>query len=78
MKILLQTHDLTCALGELMRAAANYPRGQISLLPPLPRDLAVAAVGFVIQLAIDEGEKDPAEMRALEAALIAKLEVPLP
>ena len=78
MKILLMTHDLTCALGELMRVAANYPRGELSLMPPLPRDLAVAAVGFAIQLAIDEGGKDPAEMRALEAVLIAKLDVPRP
>lgn len=76
MKFLLLTHDLTCVLGELARAAAHYPRGKLSALPHLPRDLAVAAVAFTIQLAIDEGECDPAQMRALESKLIAKLEAP--
>ena len=78
MKIAFHTHDLSCAFGELARAAANYPRGQMSVLCPLPRDLVVSAVAFAIQLAIDEGGKDPAEMRALESALIAKLEVASP
>ena len=74
MKFLLMTHDLTCVLGELARAAANYPRGKLSALPPLPRDLAVAAVAFTIQLAIDEANSDPDQMRTLERDLIAKLE----
>ena len=39
--------------------------------------LAVAAVAFTIQLAIDEGGCDPAEMRVLESELIAKLELKL-
>lgn len=76
MKIFPHTHDLTCALGELARAATNYPGGRMSTLYPMPRDLVVSAVAFAIQLAIDEGGKDPAEMRALESALIAKLEAP--
>ena len=77
MKFMLMTHDLTCVLGELARAASHYPRGRLSALPPLPRDLAVAAVAFTIQLAIDEGGCDPAEMHVLESELIAKLELKL-
>jgi hypothetical protein len=71
---MLMTHDLTCVLGELARAAANYPRGKLSTLPMLPRDLAVAAVAFTIQLAIEQEGRDPEQLRALERELIAKLE----
>jgi len=69
------THDLTCALGELVRAAIHYPRGKLSALP-LPRDLAVSAVAFTIQLAIDLTDRDSKELRSLERDLIAKLEAP--
>lgn len=74
MTIVLMTHDLDCTLVELRRAAANYPRGTLSTLPLLPRDLAIAAVVFTVQLAIDATDRDPTELRALEQELIAKLE----
>ena len=73
MTIVLASHDLTCALGELARAAANYPRGTPSALLPLPRDLAVAAVSFAIQFAIDAADGDPGQLRALEGELVAAL-----
>jgi hypothetical protein len=73
-KLVLMTHDLTCALAELIREAANYPRGKLSALPSLPRGLAVAAVGFIIQLAIDQTGRDPKDLRDLESDLIARLE----
>ena len=74
MKLMLMTHDLTCVLGDLARAASHYPRGKPSTLPMLPRDLAVAAVAFTIQLAIEQEGCDPEQLRALERELIAKLE----
>ena len=75
MKFLLMTHDLTCVLGDLVRAASHYPRGKPSTLAEaLPRDLAVAAIAFTIQLAIDEAGCDPDQMRMLESVLIARLE----
>ena len=74
---LVLTHDLSCTLDSLARAAArSHPAS-----PPLPRtaptrDLLIAAIAFTIQFAIDETGQDPAEMRALERELIAKLEEP--
>jgi len=63
METLLLTHDLSCTLGELNRAAARSRR---VLEPPLLR----GAIAFTIQLAIDCAGRDPAEMRALERALL--------
>ena len=77
MKPLLMTHDLSCTLGNLATAASLYPKD--APYPPTTeptRNLLVAAVAFTIQLAIDEGGRDPDQMRVLERELIAKLEVP--
>lgn len=60
MKTLLLTHDLSCAIGNLGKAASRYY-------------LLVAAIEFTIQLAIDEGGCDASEMRMLERELIAKI-----
>ena len=76
MRHLLLTHDLSCTLGQLAAAACRYP-GDDRVLDVTARpacDLVVAAVAFTIQLAIDEGGRDPDEMRALERDLIARLE----
>lgn len=72
MKFLLLTHDLSCVIENLGKAAARYvpARGFNRHL----RDLAVAAVAFTIQLAIEQPDSDPAALRALERSLIAKLE----
>lgn len=72
MKFLLLTHDLSCVIENLGIAAARYAptRGFNRRL----RDLAVAAVAFTIQLAIEQPDSDPAALRLLEKALIAKLE----
>lgn len=74
MKFVFMTHDLSSAFGQLARAALVFPRGKPSVFSMLPRDLAVAAVGFTIQLAIDLTDRDPADLRALEQKLIAALE----
>jgi len=68
------THDLACVLEELTSAARRYalPR-LLSSQRPVLDDLAVAAVAFVIQLAVDTTDRDPGEMRALERKLIAVL-----
>ena len=71
MKDLLLTHDLSCAFGELKRAARRYPADIVT-------DLAVAAVALTIQLAIDVADRDPVEMRALERELIGKLKAEEP
>jgi len=65
------THDLTCAIGELGGAACRYSSAAdfAARDRSLPK-LAVAAVAFTIQLAIESG-RDPIEMRALERDLIA-------
>jgi hypothetical protein len=71
---LLMTHDLSCALGELGTAARRYtPPALLSSDRSTTTDLAVAAVAFAVQLAIDATDRDPAQMRALERELIAKL-----
>lgn len=75
MKALLMTHDVTCAFGELASAARRSALLRL-LAPEAPRalrDLAIAAIAFTIQLAIDEAGRDPAEMRALERSLLAAL-----
>lgn len=74
------THDVTCAFGELESAARRSTEapgtrdGRAASLAR--RDLAIAAVAFTIQLAIDEAGRDPAEMRALERSLFAALGTP--
>jgi hypothetical protein len=75
-KHLILTHDVSCALGELARVAR---RGGLPSADPFTAvtELAVAAVAFTCQLAIDAAGRDPAEMRALERDLIAAIsEVP--
>jgi hypothetical protein len=72
--LLMMTHDLTEALGELTSAARHFtlPR----LLSSKRRDeveLTLTAVAFTIQLAIESG-CDPAQMRLLELDLIALLQ----
>lgn len=75
MKLLLMTYDLSCTLGDLGKAANRYPKdAPYSPTTEPMRNLLVAAVAFTIQLAIDEGGRDPAEMRALERELIAKIQ----
>jgi hypothetical protein len=71
MRSLLLTHDLSCVIGDLAKAASRYDptKGFDRRL----HDLAVAAVAFTIQLAIDQPGNDPDALRALERALIAKL-----
>jgi hypothetical protein len=68
---IFMSHDLYCALGELGGAAclhANMPAVQSH--DRSRQQLAIAAIAFTIQLAIEAG-RDPAEMRALERDLIA-------
>lgn len=73
------THDLSCAFGELARAARRYPDdARLGSSWERARDLAVAAVAFTVQLAIDETGRDSAEMRALERELIGKLKAEAP
>jgi hypothetical protein len=74
---LLMTHDLTCTLGELERASKRYlstpNRWLASFAPAAPTtDLAVAAIAFTIQLAIEAGH-DPTKLRDLERDLITSL-----
>jgi hypothetical protein len=79
----LWTHDISCVLEALDRAARRYAYpSQVSAdmlkqtVEALPRHLTVAAVAFTVQLAIEETERDASEMRALEAELISELEKP--
>ena len=67
---LLMTHDLLCAFGELAKAARRHTSDRLAMT-----DLAVAAVAFAVQLAIDVADRDPAMMRVLERELITKLGV---
>ncbi len=76
---LLGVHDLACALEELGSAARRYALPRLlaastdrSALDLLVGDLAVVAVAFTIQLAIEIG-RDPGQMRDLERELIATL-----
>lgn len=87
--LLFTIHDLSCALGELgnaaRRLAITRPPTLASDLATLGDeqrrlvgDLAVAAVAFTVQLAIEvqfaiETGRDPAQMRDLERELIATL-----
>lgn len=72
--LLTRTHDLSCALDELGSAALRYALPKVlSSDRSVTGDLAVAAVAFSIQLAIDATSRDPAELRALERELLSKL-----
>ena len=81
MKLILLTHDLSCTIDNLGRAASRHSTTALAHLfdstTPSTRDpsynLFVAAIEFAVQLAIDQGDQDPTEMRALERALIAKI-----
>jgi hypothetical protein len=75
------THDLSCTISALGSAARRYtlPTLLASSDRSATDDLAVAAVAFAIQLAIDTTDHDPAELRVLERELLAKLGVlPVP
>ena len=70
------THDLSCALAELVSVACRYTRPtRLSSDRSITGDLAIAAVAFVIQLAIDLAGRDPSQMRELERELIEMLGV---
>ena len=73
MKMLVLTHDLACAFDELVRAAQRYLTSRAGFGGPVMEAFAVSAVAFTIQLAIDVGDRDPEQMRALERDLIDKL-----
>jgi hypothetical protein len=78
----LWTHDMSCVIGALTHAAHHfaYPRPGKDVVQYVleirPRNLAVAAVAFTIQLALEETELPVAAMRELENALMRKLEAP--
>jgi hypothetical protein len=72
----LMTHDLTCALSHLESMARRIPRGMVtwSLTARPILDLAVAAVAFTVQFAIEtEDRQDALELRALERKLKAQI-----
>lgn len=71
----LMTHDLTSALGHLASMARHLPRGMVTSPTERPTlDLAVAAIAFTIQLAIEtEDPREVPELRALERKLIAHM-----
>jgi hypothetical protein len=71
MKAFHMTHDLSCTLGQLATAACRYHDMPTYVTSRPGRDLALAAVAFTIQLTIDSTDRDPAEMRSLERALLA-------
>ena len=74
---LLLTHDLQCAFGDLGVSAKKFTLPSFHASDEAVNgDLMVAAVRFAIQLAIDHEDRDPTEMRKLEADLIAKLSLP--
>lgn len=80
----LWTHDMSCVIEALARAAHHYahPRpksaagGVKYVMETLPRNLTVAAVAFTIQLVLEETELPAVAMRGLEGELIRKLEAP--
>lgn len=66
------THDMSCVVTSLEKAAQRYPQGLPFQNTERERDLWAAAIAFTIQLAIDTGQ-DPAPLRALERDLMDKL-----
>jgi len=83
MELRLMIYDLECAIGALIQAALRYTlrrscKQEIlkQVVEILPKGLAVAAVAFTIQLAIDAAGREARAMRTLESALIARLEEP--
>jgi len=72
--MMMHTHDLSCTIGDLGSAARRYTLPQmLSSDRSVTDDLAVAAVAFAIQLAIDTTDRDPGDLRALESELLSKL-----
>jgi hypothetical protein len=65
------THDLVCTLDQLIREARRYPREGTGL--PMERNLAIAAIVFTIQLAIEAGH-DPITLRTIERELFVIVE----
>ena len=83
MELRLMIYDLECVIGALTQAAHRYTLLLASpteilkqVMEILPRNLAVAAVAFTIQLAIDDAGREASAMRSLERALISRLEEP--
>ena len=80
----LCTHDMSCVIEALARAAHHYahprPKSAVGgvkyVMETLPRNLTVAAVAFTIQLVLEETDLPAVAMRGLESALIRKLEAP--
>lgn len=71
-KALLMTHDLWCVIGQLETVACRYSTDATTdVTSRRGRDLAIAAIAFTIQLAIDNAARDPAAMRSLERELFA-------
>lgn len=77
LRLVLWTHDMSCVIDGLSRAAQRYalpPQAAAgtlkSFVEGLLRDLAVAAVAFTMQLEIEDA------LRNLERELIALLEDP--
>ena len=71
MELRLMVYDLECVIGALIQAAHRY--ADVSPTKILPRSLAIAAVAFSIQLAIDEAGRESSAMRSLERSLISRL-----
>jgi hypothetical protein len=72
------THDLSCAFGDLSASARRFTLPSfLESDQSVHGELAVAAVRFAVQLAIDHGDRDPEEMRKLESDLIAKIAPPI-
>jgi hypothetical protein len=80
----LWTHDMSCVIEGLTRAAHRYAHPHPPLvtgvvkyvMETLPRNLTIAAVAFTIQLVLEETKLPAVGMRGLEGELIRKLEAP--
>ena len=72
----LMTHDLQCAFSDLAGSANRFVLPRSFPADRVHGEMMAAAVRFAIQLAIDQGDRDPGEMRKLEQDLIDKLSLP--
>jgi hypothetical protein len=83
---LVMTHDMSCVLSDLARAARRYALPQLVASESaairvaqriVPRDLTVAAVAFTIQLGIEDApDSDLGALRAMEREMISTLDEP--
>lgn len=69
---MILSHDLACTIENLAREARRYVRMPTPQFTSI-KDLAVAAVAFAVQLAI-EADHDPTKMRALEQEMFDVLD----